>query len=285
MLGPDDLARGFHGDSGFFTTEFDDDRALVVTQGNVITALLVRDTPGALETVVEGVFEAVGIRVPDADGTVLGAGHDDGQLRMERGKVDILAVTFEGLDAVLVLVVPDLDQASNGVSIRVREGYPCQCLLVIGTRNQVGFVTAVVIVNKVDALLVPLEGEVGHVRAERPNLDDTIETSRGECVGVFRVEGQVHHKVGVTFKDLQRGRREKEVVTRVCVWANARWTYLNTLPALLPVPQTNGHVIRAREKQRLSRMDSETADIVGVAFKAGDLFVCVVVENTDLRVV
>ena len=59
-----------------------------------------------------------------------------------------------------------------------------------------------VILDIVDSLVVRVEGEVGGGRAEGPNFDGTVQAGRGERVGVFRVEREVHDVVRVTLKDL-----------------------------------------------------------------------------------
>lgn len=64
--------------------------------------------------------------------TVFGSRHDDWQFRMETDAHHILRMSFQGLNASLGLVVPDLRQT------------------VIRTRNEIRFVTAAVIIDAVD---------------------------------------------------------------------------------------------------------------------------------------
>ena len=78
-------------------------RTFVVTDGDEVAALLARDAPDALESVVDGGLEPEGTRVPDADGTVLAAAQQHRQLWMERDRRHVLHVTLQRLHARLVL--------------------------------------------------------------------------------------------------------------------------------------------------------------------------------------
>ena len=77
---------------------------------------------------------------------------------MEQGGRDIVVVPLEGVDALLRLVVPDLDES------------------VVGAGDDVGLVAAEV-VDAVDALLVPRQREVclRGSGGERPDLDRAVE--------------------------------------------------------------------------------------------------------------
>lgn len=61
-------------------------------------------------------------------------------------------MSLKSLDAGLVLVVPDLDEP------------------VVGAADEVRLVAAVVVVDAVHPLLVPVQCEVGRVGAELPDL-------------------------------------------------------------------------------------------------------------------
>ena len=63
-----------------------------------------------------------------------------------------LCMAFKGLDARLVLIIPDFNES------------------VIGTTHQVRFVAAVVVVDAVDAFLVPVQREVWRVGPKLPDL-------------------------------------------------------------------------------------------------------------------
>jgi len=92
-------------------TNLDDDNSLIVTDRDLVPVLLVGNTPSPLQSVAESVLEPVRRRVPDLDSTVLGSRDDDGKGRMEDGEGDVPGVRFEGLNAGLGVVVPDLDSS------------------------------------------------------------------------------------------------------------------------------------------------------------------------------
>ena len=60
---------------------------------------------------------------------------------------------------------------------------------------------------------------------------------------------------------------------------------LDALPAFVPIPQFDGHVIRGGEHKRLSRMDNDGADVVGMSFEGRDLFRGIVIVNSYLEVI
>lgn len=120
---------------------------------------------------------------------------------------------------------------------------------VIGGGKEVGLVGVRVVVDVVDALgLVRLESEVGGRRSETPDLDGAIQRGRGKGVGVLGVDGQAHDIVAVALEDL------------------------HALPALLPIPKLDGHVIGGSQNKGLRRVDSNGTDVVGVGLEGGDLF-------------
>lgn len=53
VAGPDKLSRGVHGHSRLLATQLYDDSAIVETNCDTLLALLVGDTPGALQAVVQ----------------------------------------------------------------------------------------------------------------------------------------------------------------------------------------------------------------------------------------
>ena len=75
-------------------------------------------------------------------------------------------------------------------------------LVVVGAGEEVGLVAAWVVVHAVHAFLVPLQGEVRGVAAQPPHLDGAVEGGGGEHRGVFEVELDHHHIMGVAFKNL-----------------------------------------------------------------------------------
>ena len=60
---------------------------------------------------------------------------------------------------------------------------------------------------------------------------------------------------------------------------------LDALPSLVPIPQLNCHVIGGSQDEGEGRVDGDDTDIVGVSFEGGDFLGCVVVVDTDLKVV
>ncbi len=87
------------------------------------------------------------------------------------------------------------------------------------------------VVDAVDPLLVPLEREVGVGLPEGPHLDRAVQGGRGKGVGVLGVENHLHDKVRVALELLGAG------------------------PALLPVPELDEGVVRAREDDGEGRVD------------------------------
>ena len=181
---------------------------MVEAQTNVVALATVGDAPGTLEAIVEGRLEAVRVGMPELDRTVLGSRDDQGQRRVKDGVGDVGCMPAEGLDARLGDVVPNL----NGT--------------VVAAGYEVGLVAAVVVVDVVDTLVVGVEGEVGLVGAQRPDLDCTVEARRGECVAargrrggildaaltllprgahsrILGVEGEVHDVVCMPLKRLR----------------------------------------------------------------------------------
>lgn len=47
---------------------------------------------------------------------------------------------------------------------------------------------------------------------------------------------------------------------------------LLALPAHLPIPQFDGHVITSRQNEGLGRVNANSSYVVGVGLEAGDLF-------------
>lgn len=133
---------------------------------------------------------------------------------------------------------------------------------VVRCSQQVGLVGVWVVINMVDTLgIVRFESEVGVWRAQAPDLDGAIQTSGGKGVGILGVDGQAHDVVAVSLVDL------------------------DALPALVPVPQLNCHVIGGSQDEGEGRVDGDDTDVVGVSFEGGDFLGCVVVVDTDLKVV
>lgn len=107
-----------------------------------------------------------------------------------------------------------------------------------------------------------LQGEVRvPSTAQTPNLDCPIQTSTRECICILRVDSQAHNIVAMALKRL------------------------HALPALIPIPQLDSHIITGGEDKRLCGMHDNRADIVRVGFERRDLLRGVVVEHTEMKVV
>lgn len=132
---------------------------------------------------------------------------------------------------------------------------------VIGTTENIGLVTAGVVIDAVHTLLVTLEGVVMGGTAEAPNLDGPIETGTGKGVGVLGVELDLHNVVGVPLEDL------------------------GAVETAVPVPKLDGHVIRGRHDVGEGRVDLHAADVVGVRLELPHLLHGVVVVHPQPHVV
>lgn len=106
-----------------------------------------------------------------------------------------------------------------------------------------------------------VHGKVGGGGGHGPDLDCAIETSGCKGVGVFGVESDCHDVVCVAFVNL------------------------DVTPALLPIPSFDGHVVTSGEYDGCGRVDGKTSDIVRVGLESGDLFMGVVIEDAQLKVV
>ena len=60
---------------------------------------------------------------------------------------------------------------------------------------------------------------------------------------------------------------------------------LNALPASLPIPELNCHVIRCGQNERLSGVDGDRSNVVGMGLERSDFLGCIVVVDTELEVV
>lgn len=60
---------------------------------------------------------------------------------------------------------------------------------------------------------------------------------------------------------------------------------LHTFPALIPIPQLDGHIIAGGEHKWLCRVHNDGTNIVRVSFECGDFFRGIVVEDPQMEVV
>lgn len=128
---------------------------------------------------------------------------------------------------------------------------------IVRSRENVWLVGLRVVVHVVHALgLMCLECEVGCSRSKVPNLDRPVQTCRGECVGVLWIDRKSHNIVAVSLEDL------------------------HALPALLPIPKLDRHVITGCQHEGLCWVYYDRANVVGVRLKGGNLLARVVVVDS-----
>lgn len=133
---------------------------------------------------------------------------------------------------------------------------------VIGRGKEVRFVGMRIVIDVVYTLgLMRLEGEVRSRGTEAPDLDCSIQTCGSKGIRILGVDGEAHDIVAVALE------------------------YLHALPALLPIPQLDGHVIRGSQHEGLRRVNGNGADVVGMRLERGDLFGRVVVVDSHLEVI
>lgn len=117
-----------------------------------------------------------------------------------------MRMAFKGLYARLRLIIPD----SNA--------------FVVSASNQIWLITAVVVVDAVDALFMPLQGEIGDWGAQVPDLDGVVKGCGRKGVWILGVKLDLHDVMGVPLE--QHG----------------------AFPALLPIPRLDKHIIGATDE-------------------------------------
>ena len=133
--------------------------------------------------------------------------------------------------------------------------------LVVRAGDEVRAVAAAEVLHAVHALLVPLQREVGRGLTDTPHLHRAVERRRRERVGVLGVERRLHHVVRVPLE------------------------HLRARPPLVPVPQLNQHVVRARQHVRLRGVHADATDVIAVRLKRLHQLGGVVVVHADKHVV
>ena len=133
--------------------------------------------------------------------------------------------------------------------------------LVVRAGDEVRAVAAAEVLHAVHALLVPLQREVGRGLTDTPHLHRAVERRRRERVGVLGVERRLHHVVRVPLE------------------------HLRARPPLVPVPQLNQHVVRARQHVRLRGVHADATDVIAVRLKRLHQLGGVVVVHADEHVV
>mmetsp|Transcript_28668 Transcript_28668/g.47449 ORF Transcript_28668/g.47449 Transcript_28668/m.47449 type:complete len:203 (+) Transcript_28668:1098-1706(+) len=152
-------------------------------------------------------------------------------------------MSVQGVNDGFGLIIPNLDSP------------------IIGTGQNVRFITGRIIVNAIDTTFMSLEGVMRSVRAEAPDLDGSIQRCRSKGVAVLGVKLDLHDVMGVSFK------------------------HLGTIKATFPVPQLDSHVIRRRKDVGEGRMDFEGTNVIGMSFEFLDFLHGIVVEDTNAHII
>jgi len=85
----------------------------------------------------------------------------------------------------------------------------------------------------------------------------------------------------MTLVDLQRGTISDTDKTE----GRCKVTDLNALPALLPIPSLDCHIVASGQNNACGGVDSETSDVVRVSLEGGYFLMGVVVEDAKLEIV
>mmetsp|Transcript_11107 Transcript_11107/g.24459 ORF Transcript_11107/g.24459 Transcript_11107/m.24459 type:complete len:262 (+) Transcript_11107:1592-2377(+) len=220
-LGPDDLS-ALHGGNGLVTPELDDHRSLVEANASVVRSGLDGDGPASLQEIPEGGLKAVGVLVPHPQGSVLGAGHDNGQCRVEDSGGDVALVTNQGVHTAPRLVIPDPDG------------------LVVGSGDQVRLLPTRAVLDTVHTFGVPVQAEMGGggPASDSPHSDAAVKRTRRKDMVVLRVPLHHHHVVGVPLEGLR------------------------VLPILVPIPQTNRHIVGTRQEVGQGGMHGQVPNVI-----------------------
>lgn len=126
-----------------YSEYLDDDNTFVETYGHLIGIFAQRNTPCALESIVERVFHSVRPAVPNLDRPILASADDDWEVGVENSEGHIVGVTFHRLYTALAEIIPHFDG------------------LVVACGNEVGLVGAGVEIDIIDALVVSFHCEIG----------------------------------------------------------------------------------------------------------------------------
>mmetsp|Transcript_20282 Transcript_20282/g.32462 ORF Transcript_20282/g.32462 Transcript_20282/m.32462 type:complete len:603 (-) Transcript_20282:150-1958(-) len=240
---PHHFAAAVHRRHRLFLPERQHDGALVKADRHAVASRQARHAPHALHAIVQRRLQAVRARVPQLDRAILGATDNHRQRRMKGHRRNVRAVPFQGRDARLGLVVPHLDQ------------------VVVGAAHQKWPFTAAIVRDGVHAAFVPFQREMRHRRVEAPDFDTAIERRRRKRVVVLWIDRNLHHIVGVPFKND------------------------GVLPVIVPIPQLDAHVVGRTENEGQTRMHRNTANVVGVRLKLLHLLARVVVVDANVHVV
>ena len=154
--------------------------------------------------------------MPDLDRPILASRNNDRKVWVENGKSNVLSMTLQRLNASLILIIPDLDQPVDMTAckwsgmvhnprmatLRVMQINCNVYVRIISSCDHVWLFASVVVINPVHSLLVTIQSKVRDAGSERPDLNSSVNTSRGECVGVLGVDCNAHDKVGMSLEGL-----------------------------------------------------------------------------------
>lgn len=116
--------------------------------------------------------------------------------------------------------------------------------LIIRGGEEVRFIGLRVVIDVVYSLrFVSFQCEVGMRGAKAPDLDGPVQTCGCKSVGILGIDRQAHYIVTMALIDL------------------------NALPALLPVPEFDRHIIRGGENEGLGRVDHDRTNVIRVSFE------------------
>ena len=132
---------------------------------------------------------------------------------------------------------------------------------IVRARDEVWTIASSEILHAIDAFLVPLKREVWGRLTDRPHLDGSVQRRRGKSVRVLRVESSLHDIVRMSLE------------------------HLCARPTLVPIPQLDEHVIRARQDIGHSRVHRNTSNVVSVRFERLDKLAGIVVVDPDKHII
>jgi len=94
---------------GLENSHLDNDDTFIETHGDLVGIFAQRNTPSALQGIVERIFDSVGSAVPDLDRSILASTDDDREVGVEDGERNVVRMTLHRLHTALAEVVPHFD--------------------------------------------------------------------------------------------------------------------------------------------------------------------------------
>ena len=132
---------------------------------------------------------------------------------------------------------------------------------IIRSRENVGLITRGIIIDTVHTTLMSLQRIMRHRRSQSPHLNGTVQTRTGEGIRVLRVELDHHDIMLMALK------------------------VLRAVKVLIPIPEFDGHIIRATEHVGEGGVDLDEAHVVGVGLEFLHLLHGVVIVDAEFHVV